>query len=103
MKSRVIDTTIGKGRQDIVYRELVMLTDKKVRIDIKSDSYDFQSHARVSVWNAAEDKWNQIDSLHYSAMQTPQGLCYRDGWNDAAHFKKDRDRLLTMAKLILSK
>jgi hypothetical protein len=46
----------------------------KIKVNIKSDSYDFQSHATVSVFNPHDLKWNIIDSIHYSNMKTPHNL-----------------------------
>lgn len=75
----------------------------KIKIDIKSDSYDFQSYARVSVFS--DLKWNIVDTIAYSNMQTPHKLYYHSQGKPAntlaPHFSQDIQTLTTNAEAIL--
>jgi hypothetical protein len=78
----------------------------KIKIDIKSDSYDFQSFARVSVFNPSELKWNVISSIPFGNMSTPHKLFYSIQKNDnpailSDKFKKDVEVLTKEAEEIL--
>ena len=102
-KAVILEETINEGRQDVTARRVLSLGDFKVRLTIKSDSYQFQSFARAEVWNPATLSWNQVHSIHYAEMATPEGLCYhpnKSGLN-ITHFTRDFDRLLTMVKQII--
>jgi len=113
--SELIKQTIDIGRQSVIYTEVSKIADKKVKVEIKSDSYDFQSYARVSVFNENDLEWKKIDSVHYSRMNTKEGL---DSHPQArklslgievnkqknffiAEFWRDRDTLVNMAKEII--
>lgn len=79
----------------------------KIKIDIKSDSYDFQSHAKVSVFNPTELKWNIVDSVPHSNMKTPHKLYYHVSAPNknasvlASHFIADTNTLISHAEDIL--
>lgn len=97
---KTLSKEIGRGRQSVTYRETFEHNGKKVRIEIKSDSYDFQCYARVSVFH--DFQWNKIDSIHHSRMQTPPKLIYRQyDLANEADFKADRNRLVKLAKDVL--
>ncbi|AFN39616.1 hypothetical protein MP1412_45 [Pseudomonas phage MP1412] len=102
-KTNLLEETINQGRQDVTARRVLSLGDFKVRLTIKSDSYKFQSFARAEVWNPATLSWNQVHSIHYAEMATPEGLCYHPNKSGLkiTHFTRDFDRLLTMVKQII--
>ena len=102
-KAVLLEETINEGRQDVTARRVLSLGDFKVRLTIKSDSYQFQSFARAEVWNPATLSWNQVHSIHYAEMATPEGLCYHPNKSGLkiTHFTRDFDRLLTMVKQII--
>jgi len=62
---------VRRGSQSINYDSIVRVTHfsppqdvtKKLRIEIKRDSYDNQSHARISVWSTATESWSMVASL----------------------------------------
>lgn len=117
MKS--IITTISKGRQSLDYKEVLsfkrtrnkIAQEHRLQVRIKSDSYDFQSHAVIERWNG--DEWKQVHSIHYAQMQTIPKLihvgCNQPSNlsqsviknNNMRHFQKDRDELVRIAKEIL--
>lgn len=79
----------------------------KIKVDIKSDSYDFQSHAKVSVFDSKDLKWNIVDNVPHSNMKTPHKLYYhvpRPNGNAsvlASHFVEDTHTLISHAEAIL--
>jgi hypothetical protein len=104
-KMKTLNKEVGLGRQDLNYKEIAEIAGHKVRVRIKSDSYDFQSYAIVEVFS--ELKWNQVDFIHFSQMNTPEGLYYKVDRNgelstSECHFKKDRDALIKIASEVLS-
>lgn len=78
----------------------------KIKIDIKSDAYDFQSFARVSVFNQSELKWNVISSIPFANMNTPTKLFYSINRSEnpailTDKFQKDVEILIKEAEAIL--
>ena len=100
-----IQQAVTRGRQSLVCEshhriQTGPLKDAKVRISIKSDSYDFQSHAVLDIWKNDELKWTRVCNIPYSAMNTPAKLSYNP--NAGTHnFLKDTLALLEKAELIL--
>lgn len=90
------DFTINKGGQSTQYEEHLVLKGEKIRITIKSDSYDFQSYAKAWVFNRSRLEWAPIASLHYGDMETPTGLAYKasEGWRNAGWYSADRCALI---------
>lgn len=103
-----LNKTVSKSRQGILYSEIAKhtATGKKLQIKIYSDSYDFQSYATIDIFNVAEDKWNRLESIHFSNMVTPHKLYYQlpVGVSPEAlsyMFSNDRLMLVHLAKLVL--
>lgn len=65
---KAIEVKTWKGQQSVHYRQLANLADFKIRIDIKRDSYDMQSHATLSVFRSADLEWKVIYSIPYPQM-----------------------------------
>lgn len=106
--SKIKETTIEKitykGSQSISFREIYKLDEKRIKLDIKSDSYDQQCYARAYLLK--DEKWELIYSIPYSEMNTPKGLCYHVTYRSNAaaaekEFKSDIDRLKKYVKEIL--
>jgi len=98
---QTITSEIGNGGQDVVFTEILALDDgTKLRVSIRSDSYAFQSYARVDRWDGA--KWQRVHSIHYSQMATPPKLHYKRGERTAKEFRADRERLLDVAAAVLA-
>ena len=98
--SKIKETTIEKitykGSQSISFREIYKLNEKRIKLEIKSDSYDQQCYARAYILK--DEKWEPVYSIPYSAMNTPKGLCYHVTYRSNAvaaekEFKTDIDRL----------
>jgi len=98
--AKVLSKECGKVQQDVLYRETLMLTGgRKIRISIRSNAYDFQSHARAELW--AGEKWENVHSILSSRMRTPHGLYVRADREPVEHlFKADRDELLRVADAV---
>jgi len=108
MSKKIKETTIEKiaykGSQSINFREIYKREEKRIKLEIKSDSYDQQCYARAYILK--DEKWELVYSIPYSEMNTPKGLCYhvtyRHNANAAeAEFVKDTSRLKQYVDIIL--
>jgi hypothetical protein len=106
MTSTVLSTTLHRGHQAIVYTRLLDTTTKdkkkhKLKIDIESDTYLFQSHARIHRWNGEE--WKQITHIPFSLMKTKNGLIHMPASRPVIgeDFMEDVKELHRLAGLIL--
>lgn len=66
----MIEMTTWKESQSVHYRQLANLGNFKIRIQIKRDSYDMQSHATAYVFRAADLEWKVVYSIPYPEMAT---------------------------------
>lgn len=109
-KTKTISLSINKGKQSVEYYEILIIESYKLRIKIKSDSYDFQSYAFIELWNGQE--WKEVHKIHYASMKTPYGLSsnqHNQGEktsqqifeNNESYFNSDRLELLKIAKSII--
>lgn len=101
----LISEEIGTGSQNLNFERIFKIGENKLRISIKSDSYDFQSYARIEIYNPNDYKWNVLHSIHYSKMQTASKLYYkhhRNGTIPVSEFQKDIDTLIKVAEQILA-
>jgi hypothetical protein len=102
MKS--ITKFLSHNRQDVTLTETFRDNNgRKIRLSIKSDSYEFQCHAYAEVWSPTNLRWNRVASIPHANMKTRSGLAYLPANNKATavHFEADRQTLLTMVKAIL--
>ena len=104
MKEATIEKITYKGTQSINFREIYKLAEKKIKLEIKSDSYDMQCYARAYILK--DEKWELIYSIPYSEMNTPNGLSHHVTYRHKAsaaevEFKIDIDRLKKYIKEIL--
>lgn len=99
-KQQVVEIThaLKIGQQYVAYEQIVMLNGKKVRVQTKADTYDFQSSCFAEVWSETELKWNKVHSIHYSHMTTK----YRGTRMSIADFTKDNNKLLDIVSNIIS-
>src|SRR5574344_633705 len=74
LKETTIEKITYKGTQSVNFRELYKLENKKIKLEIKSDSYDMQCYARAYILK--EEKWELIYSIPYSEMNTSNGLSH---------------------------
>lgn len=99
-----IQHEISPGQQDVTSTSIFIRGQSKVRIKIKSDSYDFQSFARAELFDAASNSWSIAASIHHGQMSTPPKLCYKPQGTGLAfhHFSQDFDRLLAIVDGLLA-
>jgi len=103
-KETIIEKITYKGSQSINFREIYKLDEKRIKLEIKSDSYDQQCYARAYILK--DEKWELVYSIPYSEMNTPKGLCYHVTYRSNAtaaekEFKTDIDRLKKYVREIL--
>lgn len=60
-----VDESISTTQQGINYVSLVSRDGLRVRLTVKSDSYEFQSLARAEVWSSTTMTWNEVWTLQY--------------------------------------
>lgn len=101
MSVQLLHHSIAKGRQDTRGEWIYSNGVRRVRIIIRSDDYDFQSHARAEIWDDKGMKWHPVASLHYSEMKTPTAMAFQNQWNNESAYKADRDELLRQVGLIV--
>lgn len=89
-----IYSDIARGRQSVNAIFLFNRGTAKARIKICSDSYDFQSFARVELFSPTDLKWNVVGHIPYPQMKTPHKLAYSPTGTTKDNFMADFDRLL---------
>jgi hypothetical protein len=111
---KLLDSKISQGSQDYTLTQLYIATyeytsgaikqsvRQKLRITIKSDSYEQQCFARISIYSPEERKWNRLASIEPSVMKTEKGLCYKHEAPTEYNFQNDINELMRLADLILA-
>tara|TARA_R100001594_G_C3936520_1_gene239532 strand:+ start:85 stop:405 length:321 start_codon:yes stop_codon:yes gene_type:complete len=93
------------GQQSVGFEGLYEYKNHKLKIRIKIDSYDFQSSAKIFIFDKQELNWNLLASIPYSKMESNMVFCYRKVdellHSEKLAIQKDIDTLLNKAKLIL--
>ncbi|MGF6281912.1 hypothetical protein ABH908_000055 [Pseudomonas frederiksbergensis] len=92
--TQFIHSDIARGRQSVNAIFLFNRGTAKARIKICSDSYDFQSFARVELFSPTNLDWNVVGYIPYPEMKTPHKLAYMPTGTDRENFMADFDRLL---------
>jgi len=103
-KEITIEKIAYKGSQSVNFREIYKLENKRIKLEIKSDSFDMQCYARAYILK--DEKWEIIYSIPYSEMQTPQGLSHhleyrKDAKSAEKEFKADIQKLKKYVEKIL--
>lgn len=103
-----LDVAIGGGQNDVYYEEHIEYKGHKYRIDIRSNSYGFQSHAKLYSFANDQRSWNSVTSIHYASMKTETGLVHRPEFHRMPYgagvkgfFSEDRDELIRKLRLIV--
>ena len=89
---KLIRASINEEKQSISYVATFEHNDSKIKINIKSDSYTHQCNACAYIWS--ENKWNHITNIHYSNMNTSDGLLYAKHIVSPIDFQNDTDQLI---------
>lgn len=91
-----------KGQQSVNYRQIITLENFKVKLEIKRDSYDFQSSAVASVWSTESMEWKNVYSIPGQLMKTSDNMVHGvEKVIPSNIFSMDIQTLLTGAKSIL--
>lgn len=102
---KTIESIMYAGSQSISRREIYMLGKTKIKLELKSDSYDMQCYAKAYALDGLE--WKLIYSIPYSQMKTGAKLIYavpyRNGNEEKAknEFESDVQRLKKHIREIL--
>jgi hypothetical protein len=92
-KITVTSSAITKSGQAVTFTELVNYGDYRLRLTIKSDSYDFQCYARLENFDKQTMQWSVVVHRPHGDMQTESKLVY-SRFSDDLYIKKfDSDRL----------
>jgi hypothetical protein len=98
---RTLGQSFARRQQGRSLLRLLAIGKRRVRIDVYSDTYDFQSRAIAELFDG--DKWNTIAFIEYANMKSA-GKCMGHDL-DAKHddlLRADADAVLQEALLILS-
>lgn len=96
---KTISKQCNKVEQDVFFQEVLKVRGQTIKVKIRSNPYDFQSHARVYRWDG--NQWQLVHNILPTNMKTPHGLSNGHHDDMEADFKADRDELLRVAKEIL--
>jgi hypothetical protein len=89
-----------KTRQAAHYEQIAALGKFKIKLEIKRDSYDFQSYAVASVFAADKLAWNVVYTIPYPNMASLSTVNAYAEFN-SGHFVTDVRKLTTGIQAIL--
>ncbi|MBP9689620.1 MAG: hypothetical protein KBE91_08420 [Bacteroidia bacterium] len=101
---KVILEEISKGRQNVFVQKIIQGTNNLIRLDLNSDSYDFQCYSKIYIFDKTTNKWNVLynncnhlipSKLAYSIStnQSPEILLPQFS-NEIRHLRKIASQLL---------
>ena len=92
-----------EGRKPIFDGEHVKKNNvTQLRVDIRRNAYDEQSHRIIWIWSARDSKWNLLWSLPFDRAHChPVSYVQTRSKVDIRLFEKDEAELLERAKEIL--
>ena len=96
-KEKTIENITYAGTQSVNRREIYMHGSIKIKLELKSDSIDYQSYARAYALDGLE--WKLIYSIPYSEMKTRNKIQYDLRYRDnkihlaSCEFEQDVQRL----------
>lgn len=71
-----INQIFSNGTQSINYKGTFEYKKNKIKVSIKKDSYDMQSHGNVNIWDKNTLKWNRIDHIPFAELQVNIGKVF---------------------------
>ena len=71
-----IDLQMWYGQQTANLREICEINGQRFQIEIKFDSYDFQSHGIISMWSADRKEWSRVYSIPGQLLKSDRGVIY---------------------------
>ena len=107
-KVKVIEREYFNGRQSVEFKGIYEYKGHKLKIHIDIDSYDFQSSGNIYIFHPEELKWNMLQFIPYSRMESVKdgAVFYQRKvadlrFSEKLAIQKDIDELLHRAKQIL--
>ena len=104
----ILTSKYWNGRQSAHYESLWSMGDHthtptRAKVEIKVDSYDFQSHAFVSFYDPQSRRWNKVASVPYKHMETVRTKVstYTPAEESVDAFVADEAKLLEEAAFLL--
>jgi hypothetical protein len=94
MRIKTLDSQVARKSQGAALLEYLEVNDRKVRIDIYSDSYKNQGHCRLETLDKATGKWAVTVFRIPERMETDTELYVKEGGIRNADFAADREWLL---------
>lgn len=88
---------VNRG-QDVIYREVLCIGQRKARIEICSDAYASQCYAKIWCWDGNE--WKELHSL--LAMWTLPGNAYKENGDCPSLYDEDRGKLIRVFREVTS-
>lgn len=76
----------------------VVTVNKKFRVEIRVDAYDFQSYARIKAWDGS--KWEFVHSIPFEHCESAKVKAYQKGVA-LKPFLEDADTLIFIARQIV--
>ena len=99
-KSEIINREFSKGTQSFNFLGNYRIGNKSIKIEIKLDSYDFQSYARSYLFT--DQGWELIYSMPYNNIMAVRKKLYYFKFNECAkEFQIDESLILNISKKIL--
>lgn len=109
MKTEIMEIleNLYNGRQSVVFEGICKITkekiNKKIRILIKKDSYDFQSYAKIQYWDGSE--WKHVTSLDWNKTKSKE-LFHNKNVDELttlerSHITSDKNELIKIAEEII--
>ena len=95
----VLDVQLAKGDQDVIYREVLIIEGRRLRIYIRSNSYRFQCQCYIEHWDGGQ--WREVHTISPFLMATKEGLSYGRTKATDEDFNDDRTKLLNIATQII--
>lgn len=97
-KSEIISERVWLGDQSWCFQRVFKLQAHRLRIDIRHNAYDFQSHARIERWDGT--RWQVIHSIPGQALKL-YSYVNREPPKVAEVFEKDAQEMLRVAREVL--
>ena len=99
-KLEVISREFSKTQQSFNLLSNYRIKNKSIKIEIKLDSYDFQSYAHSYLFT--DQGWKEIYSIpYYNMTAITQDLSFLSAEKCRQAFATDEDKILDISKKIL--
>lgn len=83
------------------YEALYRFRDYRLKVDIRRNAYDFQSHLRVKIFDPESLKWNVLVSDAMTPDQETHKVFFDGKSADIRPFRRDTEKMLEEARLVL--